>query len=185
MSQPLAYARMLADQVADILRPLCNRLLIAGSIRREADRVGDIEIVCIPNVNRYREFQAQVKKWTKVKGEPDGKYTQRVIPGIPDPYGVVRLDERTGPEMVLDLFICSTLTWACNAMIRTGPADFSQAMMTRAPRRGMKFNEGRLYRGALVLPVVAEEEVFTALGLPWIDPPRRGNRESLKQVRNV
>ncbi|OQA38465.1 MAG: hypothetical protein BWY51_00931 [Parcubacteria group bacterium ADurb.Bin316] len=37
-----------------------------------------LELVCIPSdLNKFSEI---VNKWKKVKGEPIGKYTQRILP---------------------------------------------------------------------------------------------------------
>lgn len=38
----------LAIEIQDLMRPYCERIEIAGSIRRECSEVKDIEIVCIP-----------------------------------------------------------------------------------------------------------------------------------------
>lgn len=45
---PLERARQLANAVRDELAPGCQRIEIAGSIRRRKPEIGDIEIVCIP-----------------------------------------------------------------------------------------------------------------------------------------
>ena len=44
----LSKARDIADQVIERLRPHCERVQIAGSIRRGKERVKDIEIVASP-----------------------------------------------------------------------------------------------------------------------------------------
>ena len=44
----LAYARDLAEALVELLRPACQRIEIAGSIRRGKARPNDIEIVAVP-----------------------------------------------------------------------------------------------------------------------------------------
>ena len=44
-------AKQIAMKVAEELRPYCNRIGIAGSIRRKKSGVKDIEIVTILSVN--------------------------------------------------------------------------------------------------------------------------------------
>jgi len=44
----LADAERLAAEVVDLLDPVCERIEIAGSIRRRVEMVGDIEIVVMP-----------------------------------------------------------------------------------------------------------------------------------------
>ena len=47
---PLARAQVVAAEVVALLAPACERIEIAGSVRREKTDVGDIEIVCTPSV---------------------------------------------------------------------------------------------------------------------------------------
>jgi DNA polymerase/3'-5' exonuclease PolX len=48
---PLARARIIAGEIVDLLTPVCERIEVAGSVRREKATVGDnIEIVCVPHV---------------------------------------------------------------------------------------------------------------------------------------
>lgn len=44
----LEHARILANEVVQLMAPYCERIEVAGSIRREAAEVKDIEVVCIP-----------------------------------------------------------------------------------------------------------------------------------------
>lgn len=50
--RPLAEARRVAEGFARALEPSCDRIELAGSIRRCKETVGDIEMVCIP---KHRE----------------------------------------------------------------------------------------------------------------------------------
>lgn len=47
---PLLEAGDAACQIVNALRPQCERIEIAGSIRRQKQWVGDIEIVYIPSI---------------------------------------------------------------------------------------------------------------------------------------
>ncbi len=47
---PLAPARRLAEALVRELEPACERIEIAGSIRRGADHVGDLELLAIPRL---------------------------------------------------------------------------------------------------------------------------------------
>src|SRR6476620_865884 len=50
----LADAEQVARNVVGLMRPFCDRIEIAGSVRRGVAEVKDIEIVCIP---RWQEQQ--------------------------------------------------------------------------------------------------------------------------------
>lgn len=51
---PLDRAALLAAKIADDLRPMCEPgyCVVAGSIRRRCELIGDIEIVCIPKYSK-------------------------------------------------------------------------------------------------------------------------------------
>ena len=42
-------AKEIADNIVLMLSPFCDRIEIAGSIRRKKELIGDVEIVAIPN----------------------------------------------------------------------------------------------------------------------------------------
>ena len=47
---PLADARAVAERWLAMLAPVCERVQIAGSARREKPEVGDIELVYVPRM---------------------------------------------------------------------------------------------------------------------------------------
>lgn len=151
----LATATRWASYVVDQLRPLCDRIEVAGSIRRRKPTIGDIEIVCIPSLADYSDFRQLVNGWPRVRGGADGKYTQRRVPGCP---------------LAVDLFMVSAQTWACIYTIRTGSADFTRGLIGRAHDRGLQFQDGRLYCKATghAVNLREEEDVFQALGMSFV-----------------
>ena len=44
----LAYAQQMAEALVELLAPACERIEIAGSVRRGKARPNDVEIVAIP-----------------------------------------------------------------------------------------------------------------------------------------
>jgi DNA polymerase/3'-5' exonuclease PolX len=154
----LRHAQEAAREVVAQLRPLCRSIEVAGSVRRQAPEVRDLEIVCIPEVARYFEFQQLVNTWPRVRGQASGRYTRRKL---------------LRHNLELDLFVCSAQTWACNILIRTGCADFSHALAVRANRLGLRFEGAQLWSGTRTTGVREEEEVFHLLGMPWVDPVDR------------
>ena len=162
MSASLAYAQKEAAQVVAALAPFCDRIEVAGSVRRQCATVNDIEIVCIPRSRDLLQFARAVEKWTKLKGAPIGKYTRRRLPS----------------GMELDIFMCNAQTWGCIYLIRTGCAEFCKSMMRQSD--GMVFREGRLYEihpddetWGEPIDTPEEEDVFRSLEMPWVPPERR------------
>ncbi len=104
---PLDYATEIAEKTLAQLEPYCERIEIAGSIRRKRPEVKDVEIVLIPRVKDLSLLKIQIDKWKKNKGTFPCLYTQR------------RLPEGIG----LDLFVATPATWGLQLAIRTGPVN--------------------------------------------------------------
>ena len=64
---PLAEGVKLANEVVALLETSCERLEVAGSIRRQKETVGDVEIVCIPRFSTgcSRPPPIAAKSWRK------------------------------------------------------------------------------------------------------------------------
>ncbi len=164
----LIDASRIAEEIKAALDPYCNRIEIAGSIRRECCEVGDVEIVCIPSVElgglfkdeelRSQGFCKQINAWEKVKGSPEGKYTQRIYEG-----------------MKVDIFIAVPENWGMILAIRTGSADFSHMRLAaRWAKFGYTSRGGILYDDQDQPTMIREEkDLFDLLGLDWLDPKDR------------
>src|SRR3972149_6870743 len=135
---PYKEAKEIADKLVMLLSPHCYRIEIAGSIRREKDIVGDVEICCIPKPYQTGLFQDGiaeiVNQWQKVKGELEygkTKYTQRILP----------------EGIKLDLFFAEEGNWGLIFAIRTASADYSHKVLaTGWVKRGYKSEGGYLIK---------------------------------------
>ena len=163
----LAEAEHIAHAYRERLRPYCERIEIAGSIRRRRPTVKDIELVAIPKkttepdgffdtrVVVHSRFCQIVNQLEKVKGEPTGKYTQRRLP----------------EGIALDLFIAEPDNWGYIFAIRTGSADFSfRVLASTWKRRGFKGERGFLTLNGERVVVREEPELFRLLGLDYVEP---------------
>ncbi len=115
----LSTAQAIAEQIKGKLAPFCERIEIAGSIRRKRPEVGDVEIVCVPKTvpcglfrdmaERVPGFVKTVNRWFAVKGNAEmGKYTQRILPD----------------GINLDLFMLDEFDFWRQFVIRTGSAEY-------------------------------------------------------------
>lgn len=155
-------ALLIATQVKQVLAPHCERIEIAGSIRRKKPFVKDIEIVAIPKPYETGLFESGiaqvVNKWEKVKGDLPCKYTQRILPG----------------GIKLDLFFATPGNWGLIFAIRTGSKKFSHEVLgKRWVRRGYKSENGFLWYNGKQILVPEEQDLFARVGLPLIAPDRR------------
>jgi DNA polymerase/3'-5' exonuclease PolX len=158
----LEEAIVIAQQVRDILEPYCQRIAIAGSIRRRKPEVGDIEILAIPKPYEVGLFESGiatiVNKWQKVKGELPCKYTQRILP----------------EGIKLDLFFAVPTNWGYQLAIRTGSAEYSHKVLASTwAALGYKGVDGHLtYNGEIVV-LKEEADLFNLLDMPLLDPALR------------
>jgi DNA polymerase (family 10) len=161
---PLAEAELIADRVIAQLRPHCERIDIAGSIRRRRPTIGDIEIVCIPKPYDATPLFASgiatvLNQWEKVRGELPCKYTQRLLPeGIP-----------------LDLFMVEPNSYGLQLAIRTGSSRWGiEVLATAWVKAGFHSKNGLLrYASGAVVPTPTERALFERIGLPWTPPEDR------------
>lgn len=58
----LAKAQILTKQVETIIKPLCNRLEVAGSVRRRKPMVGDIDFVIVASDGCWSKIVQVLKK---------------------------------------------------------------------------------------------------------------------------
>jgi len=160
----MEYERALkiAEGIKLQLEPHCERIEIAGSIRRKRDWVNDIEIVAIPKPYDVGIFESGiatiVNRWPKVKGELPCKYTQRDLP-----YGIK-----------LDLFFARPENWGLIYAIRTGSADYSHKVLASTwVELGYKSHQGMLHYKGQAMQVREEEDLFRILGMPFVEPESR------------
>jgi DNA polymerase/3'-5' exonuclease PolX len=162
--RPLAEAQAVADEIVAQLTPHCERIGLAGSIRRQRPTIGDIEIVCIPRPYESAPLLRSgialvVEQWEKVRGELPCKYTQRLLPR----------------GMKLDLFMPDPRGYGLQLAIRTGSADWCRQVLAPAwVRAGYRSKDGLLRDPAgRIVPTPDERDLFRQIGLRWVEPVDR------------
>lgn len=157
-------ALKIAEEIKAELSPYCERIEIAGSIRRKKPDVKDIEIVAIPKPYETGLFESGIAKvvnqWQKVKGELPCKYTQRILPG----------------GIKLDLFFAVRSNWGLIYAIRTGSAEYSHKVLAVGwVKKGYKSKNGFLVHesSSIYVPVFEEEDLFKRISVPFIKPEFR------------
>lgn len=160
----MEYAKALeiANKYVELLRPHCERIEIAGSIRRQKAEVKDIEIVAIPKPYDTGLFSSGiatiVNEWPKVKGELPCKYTQRILP----------------EGIKLDLFFAEKGNWGIIFAIRTGSAEYSHKIIASTwVRKGYESKEGWLHKDGKPIATPEEEDLFRIIGLKMLEPKFR------------
>ena len=162
----LEEANLIAHRVIAELAPHCERIEIAGSIRRRKPEVKDIEIVAIPKPYDVGLFASGIAKvvnqWRKVRGELPCKYTQRILP----------------EGIATDLFFATADNWGLIYAIRTGSAEFSHRVLASGwVRNGYKSVDGMLTREGFTVPCREEADLFRLCGVKWVEPEDREAKE--------
>jgi len=171
-----------AERVFAALARARERIAIAGSLRRGAAMVSDIEIVCVP------------RRGPDLLGEPRGRcLISDAVVSMRDA-GQLRWREETHrqprdwagrrawnlvvlPESIaLDLFVVRPpAQWGAILAIRTGPADYSRRLVTRCrEERGFRCEDGRLVDAdGRTVHTPEEEDFILTCGFPWVSPEER------------
>ena len=166
----LETAMAVAEDVGGRMSIYCEKIMVAGSVRRKRPEVKDIELVIIPKMRevseglfdkkmiRHPNLVALIKEFDIVKGNPEtGKYIQFNTPA----------------GIKIDLFTATRINWGYIYVIRTGSSEFSQFIAKRWVKWGYNGVGGNLTRDGEIVPVPTEKAMFDLLGLKVIPPTRR------------
>jgi len=166
---PLAEAEAYIRPIVESLKnaPGIQRLDVAGSYRRRSETVGDVDILVAAGK------AASVAE--RFIHHPDVK---RVLA-----HGDTRCSVVLTSGLQVDLRIVPPASYGAALHYFTGSKAHNIAVRTLGVRRRLKINEYGVFRGARRIGGASEEEVFKAVGLPWIPPELRENRGELDAAR--
>ncbi|MGC1653606.1 MAG: PHP domain-containing protein, partial [Candidatus Sulfotelmatobacter sp.] len=163
---PLSVAAQYAKPLKTFLEsvPGVTRVEIAGSYRRGRDTVGDLDVlVCaaqdaapILALKRYGEL----RKLTAA--------------GATKASGILR------SGLQVDVRVLEPQSFGAALHYFTGSRDHNIHIRRRAQERGYKLNEYGLFRGNHRIAGATEEDLFSALALPWIPPELREDRGEIE-----
>jgi DNA polymerase/3'-5' exonuclease PolX len=174
-------AANLAVAVKKRLESACERIEVAGSVRRRAPYCKDVEIVFIP------KFIMAGQTSFLGDGQLVSAVEQRVRQLVRS--GFWRFDheiKRNGPKYkrmkvgshVVELFSATPDNWGYIYTIRTGPASFNKKLVTPKSKGGYKPGDIKLKDGVVSrlggeLSIPDEKTLFELWGLPWKEPEDR------------
>lgn len=185
---PLEEARKIAEYYRDELAPYCERIEIAGSIRRNKAEVGDIEMVAIPKfkpisetnlfgeTGQYNALETVIQEAHRngmglIKN--GSRYKQLVLPK-----NIVGKGSIT-EVIYMDLFIVLPPSqWGVQLLIRTGPSEFSKKAVSQRRIGGYLpsncvVKDGQVLRNGELIPMSEEEDFLQLLGMPGLKPEER------------
>jgi len=168
----LLVAEQLVEPVLDRLRATrgVQRVVAAGSYRRRLETVGDVDILAIgrsgsPVMDRFVDHEDVADVLSK---------------------GPTRSSVVLRAGLQVDLRVVPEESYGAALHYFTGSKAHNIAIRKRGVSAGLKINEYGVFRGDKRVGGATEEEVFGAVGLPYIEPELRensGEMEAAEQAR--
>jgi len=152
----LERAQKVANEVVKRLNPYCQKIEVAGSIRRRKPQVRDIDLVLIPK--DPWDFHGELMKLGQLK--MSGKKILRVMVG----------------SVQVDIYVADEATWATLLLIRTGSAKNNIRLCSRAKDMGWHLaasGDGLFNEKEERIAGDTEISIYNALGLPYQRPEER------------
>ncbi len=180
----LMEAEVIAGSLVSVINSACERMEIAGSIRRARPDVGDIELVAVPRIETEADGMFGQRQINRLTERLDTLVDADVLSAHPtDPKRGERYSKLIDPlsGLQVDVFSATPETYGLILLIRTGPAAYSQRFVTDLRGRGLHVASGQLHRGGLgcgayeceVVPTPEETDVYAAAGWPFVRPEMR------------
>jgi DNA polymerase (family X) len=164
----LGAATDLAEEIVAELSAVkgCTKCTYAGSLRRMAETIGDIDILVASDTpDPVMEAFANLSYVDRVLARGDTKTSIRTTKGLQ-----------------VDLRVIPPGSWGAALQYFTGSKAHNIRTREMAVRKGLKLSEYGLFDAKCGELVVAEteEEVYERLGLPWIPPTLREDRGEIE-----
>lgn len=163
---PIGDVLPVSRQIEDHLRSLpgVERLVAAGSQRRFVETVGDIDLLVAS-----RNPEPIMERFA-------------TMPGVAEVYarGVRKTMLRLDVGIDADLLVVDPDCFGAALLYFTGSKQHNVRLRMIAQKRGLKLNEYGVFRGEERIAAHTEEEVYAALGLPFIPPELREDRGELE-----
>ncbi len=177
--KPYAHMLRIAERIQESLAPACERIEIAGSLRRQKAEIGDIELIAVPRPclslfgepTDLAEVDLLLMLWLS-----EGKIE---IIKNGEKYKQIEVIGSQGTRYQVDLFLQpDPATWGVNMMLRTGSAEFSRRMVTIQSRGGLMpdhctVRDARIWIFGQPQETPEEEDVFALYEMDFIEPPNR------------
>jgi DNA polymerase (family 10) len=163
----LSEAENIANQLKTAIYSHCDKLEIAGSIRRKKPVVHDIDFVAVAkNDAEWGKISEELKR---LKAKPGCAGNSIIKAYLPCQNGLFQVD----------VYRAKPSTFGIHLLIRTGSAEHNMWLAAYAISKGMrlKYSEGLIQEN---VAIAGEDEkgVFTALGLPYPSPDEREIEEN-------
>lgn len=144
-----------------------GKIIVAGSARRGKETVGDIDILATSKKPKMvMDYFVRMPEVIRVHARGETKSSVKLQSGID-----------------VDLRVVSPESYGAALSYFTGSKDHNVALRELAMKKGLKLNEYGLFRKEKRIAGGTEEEIYTALGLEYIEPEMRENKGEIELAR--
>jgi DNA polymerase (family 10) len=139
----------------------------AGSLRRARETVGDLDLLaCAPDGAAVCSHFIAYPEVAEVRAAGDTRATVLLESGLQ-----------------VDLRVVPKASFGAALLYFTGSKAHNIRLRTLAIERGLKLNEYGLFAGRKTVAAATEQEIYRALGLPWIAPELREDRGEVEAAQ--
>ncbi len=163
---PLGIAWPIAVAMAESLRgwPGVTRVEIAGSLRRGAETIGDVDLLCAcDEADPVMEAFVSQENVQRVLAKGSTKSSVTVAIG-------------NGRELQVDLRVVPAGSFGAALQYFTGSKEHNVRVRELAVKRNLKLNEYGLFDGDVQIGGETEAEIYESLGLSCFPPEIREDR---------
>ncbi len=163
---PLGFVLPIAETIQHDLTQQCHidRISVAGSVRRMRETVKDLDILVVaPQDQPIMDVVLSRPDIEEVLARGETKTSVRLK-------GLLQVDIRLVDAPCFGSALCYF----------TGSKAHNIRVRERAVRRGLKINEYGVFKGEKKVAGATEEDVYEAVGLPYIEPELREDRGEIE-----
>lgn len=168
-----------AQEILERLQPYCERIEIAGSLRRMKPSVGDIELLFIPRLDRRQADMFSTAPFDLANERinellQNGYFAKRPGATGGHTWGALnKLAVHVASGIPVDLFSTTAENWWVALVVRTGSKENNLRLAIGAQKRGATLNaygSGVTWSDGTHTPATSEENVFELCGVDYAEP---------------
>jgi DNA polymerase/3'-5' exonuclease PolX len=184
-------ATAVAQEIIDVLQDRCEKICVAGSLRRRKPFVKDVEILFVPKFEMAIVNKPPTDLFAAPPVTQQVNMAETAIQCLLDAGLIAKRPNKNGVEawgaknklgihchsgIPVDLFTATLDTFFNYLVCRTGGAENNVRICQAAISRGWKWNPygiGFSRPDGELAPMLSEREVFDFVGLPYLEPWQR------------
>lgn len=168
---PLGIALPIAEDFAERIAALkgVKRVSLAGSLRRGAETIGDIDILC--DASDGKKVIDSFVSFDEVKRVLASGATK----------ASVTVDLYEDHEVQIDLRVVSGESYGAALQYFTGSKEHNVRLREIAVRKKLRLNEYGLFKGDTPIAGRREEDIYKKLGMPCVPPELREDRGEFEE----